>query len=108
MLSPHLSLQLHRRGDQQHREQREQREQPEQPCGDGAGAGAWLGAARGGFTRAIKTLKQPAVVGAMRAALGLAVLLAVLLGGAAQGRPRVRTFSIPIAGRPRTVRLRQQ
>lgn len=107
MLSPHLFLQLHRRGNQQHREQREQREQPEQPCGDGAGAGAWL-ALREGLTRAIKTLKQPAVVGAMRAALGLAVLLPVLLGGAAQGRPRVRTFSIPIAGRPRTVRLRQQ
>ncbi|POI21371.1 hypothetical protein CIB84_014883, partial [Bambusicola thoracicus] len=43
----------------------------------------------------------------MRAALGLAVLLAVLRGGAAQGRPRTRTVTIPIAGRPRTVRLRQ-
>lgn len=44
----------------------------------------------------------------MRAALGLAVLLAVLRGGAAQGRPHARTVTIPIAGRPRTVRLRQQ
>ncbi|XP_032304762.1 disintegrin and metalloproteinase domain-containing protein 32-like isoform X2 [Coturnix japonica] len=44
----------------------------------------------------------------MRAALGLAVLLAVLRGGAAQGRPRARTVTIPIAGRPHTVRLRQQ